>query len=172
MNKLKRNLVLTGMMGSGKSTIGKSLSDQLNLKFVDIDEIIEKKHSLSISQIFETKGEDFFRKTEEEETLKILNNTNLLVALGGGAFMNKNIRESVLKNCISIWLDVDTKTINKRIKWNNKRPLLNKEDGLSKINDLYVERKDNYKKTNYKIVCKNLKKDDLVKKILNLYEKQ
>tara|TARA_B100001741_G_C16404557_1_gene528585 strand:- start:195 stop:704 length:510 start_codon:yes stop_codon:yes gene_type:complete len=169
---VKKNLVLVGMMASGKTTLGKIVAKKQNLKFIDTDLNIEKRNSMTINEIFEKKGEEFFRVEEEKETLKCLKKNNCVISLGGGAFMNKNIRESVLKNCVSIWLDVDAKTINKRIKWNNKRPLLNKEDGLSKINDLYVERKDNYKKANYKIVCKNLKKDDLVKKILNLYEKQ
>ena len=169
---MKKNLVLVGMMASGKTTLGKIVAKKQNLKFIDTDLNIEKRNSMTINEIFEKKGEEFFRIEEEKETLKCLKKNNCVISLGGGAFMNKNIRESVLKNCVSIWLDVDAKTINKRIKWNNKRPLLNKEDGLSKINDLYVERKDNYKKANYKIACKNLKKDDLVKKILNLYEKQ
>ena len=86
--------------------------------------------------------------------------------------MNKKIRENVLKNSISIWLDVDAKTISERISWNDKRPLLDKEDDLDKINKLYSERKNTYKKAKYKIVCKDLRKNILVKKILNLYEGQ
>ena len=69
---MKKNLVLTGMMGSGKSSIGKSLSEMLNMEFADTDNIIEKKLSLSVAEIFETKGESFFRKIEMEESLKAL----------------------------------------------------------------------------------------------------
>ena len=169
MNKLKRNLVLTGMMGSGKSTIGKSLSDQLNLKFVDIDEIIEKKHSLSISQIFETKGEDFFRKTEEEETLKILNNTNFLVALGGGAFMNKAIRENIKKSSFSVWLDININEIFKRTENSKKRPLL-KNINKENLKKLYDERKKTYSLADLKINCDFKTKDEIVKEIIKVYE--
>ena len=157
------------MMGSGKSTIGKSLSDQLNLKFVDIDEIIEKKHSLSISQIFETKGEDFFSETEEEETLKILNNTNLLVALGGGAFMNKTIRENIKKSSFSVWLDVNINEIFKRTENSKKRPLL-KNINKENLKKLYDERKKTYLLADFKINCDFKTKDEIVKEIIKVYE--
>ena len=169
---MKKNLVLVGMMASGKTTLGKIIAKKQNLKFIDTDLNIEKNNYMTIKEIFEKKGEKFFRIEEEKETLKCLKKNNCVISLGGGAFMNKKIRENVLKNSISIWLDVDAKTINKRIRWKDKRPLLNKEDDLDKINKLYSERKDTYKKAKYKIVCKDLRKNILVKKILNLYEGQ
>ncbi len=169
---MKKNLVLVGMMASGKTTLGKIIAKKQNLKFIDTDLNIEKSNFMTIKEIFEKKGEKFFRIEEEKETLKCLKKNNCVISLGGGAFMNKKIRENVLKNSISIWLDVDAKTINKRIRWKDKRPLLNKEDDLDKINKLYSERKDTYKKAKYKIVYKNLGKNILVKKILNLYDKQ
>ncbi len=169
---MKKNLVLVGMMASGKTSLGKIIAKKQNLKFIDTDLIIEKKNAMTISEIFEKKGESFFRIEEEKETLKCLKKSNCVISLGGGAFMNKNIRENVLKNCISIWLDVDAKIINKRVRWNNKRPLLKMKDGLNKINKLYSERKSTYKKAKYRIICKDLGKNVLVKKILNLYEKQ
>ena len=110
------------MMGVGKSTVGKSLSLRLNVGFRDIDTIIEKKNSLSIKEIFEKKGEEFFRKIEEKETLDCIKEQNLIIALGGGAFMNKNIRENVKKNCISITVSdankfnsLDSDTITKEV---------------------------------------------------------
>ena len=169
---MKKNLVLVGMMTSGKTTLGKIIAKKQNLKFIDTDLNIEKNNYMTIKEIFEKKGEKFFRIEEEKETLKCLKKNNCVISLGGGAFMNKKIRENVLKNSISIWLDVDAKTINKRIRWKDKRPLLNKEDDLDKINKLYSERKDTYKKAKYKIVSKDLRKNILVKKILNLYDKQ
>lgn len=169
---MKKNLVLVGMMASGKTTLGKIIAKKQNLKFIDTDLIIEKKNAMTISQIFEKKGESFFRIEEEKETLKCLKKNKCVISLGGGAFMNKNIRENVLKNCISVWLDVDAKIINKRVKWNNKRPLLKMKSSINKINKLYLERKNAYKKAKYRIICKNLGKNVLVKKILNLYEEQ
>ena len=169
MNKLKRNLVLTGMMGSGKSTIGKSLSTELKLKFVDIDNIIEKKLSLSVSQIFETKGEDFFREQEKEETIKTLNNENLIIALGGGAFMNETIRENIKKSSFSVWLDIDIDEIFKRTKSNKKRPLL-KNISKESLEKLCEERKKTYLLADCKINCNLKTKNEIVEEIKKLYE--
>ena len=102
------------MMGTGKSTVGKYLCDRLKMQFADMDNIIEKKLSLSIVEIFQNKGEEFFRKIEEEETGKIIKKSGFIIALGGGAFVNKTIREQIKKNSISVWLDLDIDTIYKR----------------------------------------------------------
>ena len=85
--------------------------------------------------------------------------------------INKNIRENILKNAISIWLNVDIKTLNKRVKWNQKRPLLKEENNQKKITELYDERKDIYKLANHKIVCDKLSKENIAEKIIALYEK-
>ena len=113
---MKKNLVLTGMMGVGKSTVAKRLSKKLNLKFVDIDKIIEEKEKLRIKDIFKNKGENYFRKIEKTITLDILKKRNLVIALGGGAFINKSIRKEVNNNSISFWLDLNVKFIIPRIK--------------------------------------------------------
>ena len=85
--------------------------------------------------------------------------------------MNKTLRENILKNTISIWLNVDIKTLNKRVKWNQKRPLLKEENGQKKIMKLYAERKDIYKLANHKIACDKCSKDNIAEKIIALYEK-
>ena len=95
-----------------------------------------------------------------------------VVALGGGGFINRAVRNNILKNAISIWLDSDLETISKRTKWNKKRPLLNKENNQKKINKLYTERKNIYKLANYKINCDNLSKDNIAEKIIAFYEKK
>ena len=168
---MKKNLVLLGMMAVGKTTLGKIVAKKQELKFIDIDASIEKKNSMTIKEIFKKKGEKFFRMEEEKEVLKSLEKNNCIIALGGGAFMNKTVRENILKNAISIWLNVDIKTLNKRVKWNQKRPLLKKENGQKKITELYAERKDIYKLANHKIACDNLTKEDIAEKIIALYEK-
>jgi shikimate kinase len=121
--KLKENLVFLGMMGSGKSSIGLLISKKLKLNFIDIDKEIEKELDLSISKIFETKGEEYFRKFEEKITLKKLKFSSTIISLGGGAFANKNIRKEVLKNHISFWLNWDKEILLDRIKNSKKRPL-------------------------------------------------
>ena len=168
---MKKNLVLLGMMAVGKTTLGKIVAKKQELKFIDIDASIEKKNSMTIKEIFKKKGEKFFRMEEENEILKSLEKNNCVIALGGGAFMNKTVRENILKNAISIWLNVDIKTLNKRIKWNQKRPLLKEENNQKKITELYAERKNIYKLANHQIACDKLSKENIVKKIIALYEK-
>ena len=160
------------MMAVGKTTLAKIVAKKYNLKFVDTDANIRKKNSMSIAEIFEKKGENFFRKEEEKEVLKSLKDSNCVIALGGGAFINKTVRENVLKNAISIWLNIDIETLNSRIKNNYKRPLLKKENNQAKLKRLYVERKKIYELANHKIECGNLSKENIVKKIMTLYEKQ
>ena len=168
---MKKNLVLLGMMGVGKTTLGKIVSKKINLKFIDTDSNIEKKHEMKISEIFKEKGEKFFRLEEEKEVLESLKEINSVIALGGGAFLNKTVRENILKNAISIWLDINLKDLNKRMKWGTKRPLLNIENKQKKINELYDKRKNIYKLANHKIDCDNLDKKNIVKKIITFYEK-
>ena len=168
---MRKNLVLLGMMGVGKTTLGKIVAKKTGLKFIDTDANIEENCSMKISEIFKRKGEKFFRLEENEEVLKSLKESNSVIALGGGAFIDKIIRGNVLKNTISIWLDADLKDLNKRIKWNNKRPLLNKENNQKKINKLYNDRKNIYKLANHKINCDNLNREDIAKKIITFYEK-
>ena len=95
---MEKNLALTGMMGVGKTTIGKRLAKKLNYAFVDIDKIIEKQEGESISSIFKNKGEDYFRKLETQQTLKELKKDKSVISLGGGAFLNSTIRQCSKKH--------------------------------------------------------------------------
>ena len=158
-------------MAVGKTTLGKIVAKKQELKFIDIDASIEKKNSMTIKEIFKKKGEKFFRIEEEKEVLKSLSKSNCVIALGGGAFMNKTLRENILKNAISVWLNVDMKILNKRVKWNQKRPLLKEKNNQKKLTELYAERKDIYKLANHKIACDKLSKQNIVAKIITLYEK-
>ena len=124
--KSKENIVFLGMMGSGKTSMGLLLSRELKIEFYDIDDLIESEMGMKISKIFETKGENFFRSIEEKITLRILKKRNIIVSLGGGAFLNKKIRKEVLDNHKSFWLKLDSKTILDRIQNSSKRPMANK----------------------------------------------
>ena len=99
---MKKNLILLGMMGVGKSTLGKIAAKKQGLKFIDTDLNIEKKCSMKITEIFKKKGEDFFRLQEEREVLESLKKSKCIIALGGGAFMNKSIRNIILKNSMPV----------------------------------------------------------------------
>ena len=168
---MRKNLVLLGMMGVGKSTLGKIVAKKLNLEFIDTDVQIEEKCQMKISAIFKKKGEKFFRMEEEKEVINSLKKSDCVIALGGGAFINKTVRNNILKNAISIWLDSDLETLNKRTGWNKKRPLLDKENNKITINKLYEERKSIYKLANYKINCTELDKKKISDKIITFYEK-
>ena len=168
---VRKNLVLLGMMGVGKSTLGKIVAKKQGLEFIDTDDIIEKKCSMKVSEIFEKKGEKFFRLMEEKEVLKSLKKSNCVIALGGGGFLNKTVRNNILKNAVSVWLDCDLEVINKRTKWNRKRPLLDKKNNEKIINKLYAERKNIYKLANYRINCSKLNKENISNKIIIFYEK-
>jgi len=166
---LKDNLTLTGMMGVGKSTIGKALSKQLSMRFVDIDKIIETKLKLTIEMIFKTKGEIFFRKFEEKITLQEIIKKNTVISLGGGAFMNPKIRDNVLLNSKSFWLDLNPNLLEKRLFKSKKRPLLNNKNIHITLEKIYSERRDTYALANYRIDCNNLTADLITNKIIKLY---
>jgi len=169
--KLNKNLTLTGLMGVGKSTIGKNLAKKLKYNFIDIDKLIEAKEKTSINLIFKNKSEEYFRKIESEITLHALKKNNSVISLGGGAFLNKLIRTSAKKNSVSFWLDVNTDILEKRLNKTFKRPLLYKKNISDTIKKMYLERKKIYNEANYRIKCSFLKSSEIVNKILKLYEK-
>ena len=167
--KSKENLVFLGMMGSGKSSIGLLIAKRLKLDFIDIDKEIEKELKISIKKIFETKGEDYFRKFEEKITLKKLKLNSTVISIGGGSFINKNIRKEILKDHLSFWLNWDDKILLNRIKNSKKRPLaFNATD--NELIDLIKKRSNIYSKALYEIKCDNLSKNEIVEKILKIYE--
>jgi shikimate kinase len=167
---LNKNLVLTGMMGVGKSTIGLSVSRQLSMQFIDTDKIIENKLKLTIQKIFEKKGEDFFREYEEKVTLDEVKKKNRVISLGGGAFMNKKIRNYVISNTKSFWLHLDINLLEKRLINSKKRPLLVGRNIRLDLEKIYKDRKNIYSLANHKIDCNNLTAKSITKKIITLYE--
>ena len=168
---VRKNLVLLGMMAVGKTTAAKIVAKKLNLEFVDIDKNIENRNMMEIKRIFEKKGENFFREEEEKEVLRSLKKDSCVIALGGGAFLNETIRKNILKNCISVWLDVNIKTLVKRVRWNQKRPLLKKGSNYKVLKEIYNTRKEIYKTANHRVACNKLNKVNLAEKIISIYEK-
>ena len=166
---IKKNLVLLGMMGVGKTGIGKYVARRLKINFFDIDKLIEKKNEMKITEIFKTKGEIYFRKEEEFVTTKYLNKKGSIISLGGGGFINDKIRKKVLSECISVWLNVNLETIYTRLKNSKKRPLIynNNQNNIDKI---FMKRKKIYSLANHKINCDNLNLNQIGNKIIKLYE--
>ena len=167
--KSSKNIVFLGMMGSGKSSIGFLVSKKLKLDFYDIDNYIEKKLNMKISNIFKNKGEKFFREYEEKITLDILKKKGIVIALGGGAFINKNIRKEVLKNHQSFWLKLNSELLIKRIKTSAKRPLAY-NTSVADLKNMIKDRTKYYEKALFRINCDELTKKEITDKILNIYE--
>ena len=133
---------------------------------------MRRKEKMSIQNIFKAKDEKYFREIEEEITLKVLDAFPAVIALGGGAFINKNIRDKVLKRSISFWLDSNINTLLKRMSNKKKRPLIDKESPKVELIKLYAKRKDAYKMADHKIDCSKYTKNEIIKQILKVYEKK
>ena len=168
---MSKNLVLTGMMGVGKSTIGKNLAERLSFSFVDIDKLIETKEGSSINLIFRNKSENYFRRLENIVSLKELKKSDSVISLGGGAFLNNAIRRAVKYSSVSFWLDVDINELTKRLNKTKRRPLLAGKNLKDNINKIYLERKKTYSEADYRIKCNFLDPETIVNKILKIYEK-
>ncbi len=169
--KFKKNIVLIGMMGSGKSSIGKILSKKLNSDFVDIDEKIEKSEKITISEIFKKKGEEYFREIEKNISINYLKLEGKVIALGGGGYLNRLIRKQCSKNCNTFWLNWKSEVLIKRIYNSKKRPIVMKLNPLE-IKKLIVERSKIYNLSNYKINCDKLNRIQIVNKIIKVHESQ
>ena len=165
----KRNLVLVGMMGSGKSTIGRIIARNLQYDFIDIDNEIEKIEGKTISEIFIKKGEEYFRELEEKVVLYELNSKIKVISLGGGSFINKKIRNNIKKDHFSVWLKWNYDTLIERITKNDKRPLVKKLTKKNLIN-MIKDRSVIYGEANIKIECENLSKKEIINIILKAYE--
>jgi shikimate kinase len=133
---LDRPLVLVGLMGVGKSTVGRRLAADLGIGFVDADEEIEKAAQMSIAEIFEKYGEPYFRDGERRVISRLIDGVPRVIATGGGAFMNDETRALILQGAIAIWLDADLATLVERVSRRNTRPLLrngNPADVLARL---------------------------------------
>ena len=166
---LNKNLIFLGMMGSGKSSIGYLVSKKLKIKFFDIDHLIEKNEGMTISTIFSEKGEINFRKLEEKITLKTLKLKNSVIALGGGGFINEKVRNEIIRNHLSFWLNCSDYILLKRIKGSKKRPLAFNSTP-QKIKQLIKKRKKIYSKAQFKINCNKLSKNEIVQEVIKNYE--
>jgi shikimate kinase len=133
---IDRPVVLVGMMGVGKTSIGKRLATLLRLDFVDADEEIERAAGMSISEIFEKFGEPYFRDGERRVIARLIDGSPKVIATGGGAFINQETRTLILECAISIWLDADIKVLADRVARRSHRPLLNGRDPIEVLTEL------------------------------------
>ena len=163
----KKPIIIVGMMGVGKSTIGKILAKSLNKEFYDIDDNIEKKYNMKVYEIFEYYGEKKFRDIEYKEIKSIQKNCNAVIATGGGAFTNKKNISILNMTGLTLWLDVSPLIITERLKKNaSNRPLLKEVDIDKYISNLLIKRNPYYAKANLTIVSNQISKNEIKNKIL------
>jgi shikimate kinase len=139
-----RSIVLVGMMGSGKSSIGKRLANRLNLPFVDADDAIAEAAGMNITEIFEKFGEQSFRDGERRVISRLVNQPRQVIATGGGAFMNEGTRSLILSKTDAIWLDADIDVLVDRVGRRDGRPLLKGKDPREVITNLAAVRNPVY----------------------------
>ena len=161
-----KTIVLVGMPGAGKSTVGKELEKICQCTLSDVDSLIEEEQKKSIAQIFSLKGESFFRQLEENKIKQIFKPENQIISLGGGAFENENIRKFLLENSNVIYLKTSAKIIFNRVSHQNDRPLLNNNMTLEKIKDIFSKREKNYKLAHFEILTDNKSPEKIAKEII------
>jgi shikimate kinase len=154
--------VLIGMMGAGKSTIGRRMAARLRLPFLDADTEIETAAGMSIPDIFETHGEPHFRDGEARVIARLLDGGPAVIATGGGAFMREETRGRVRDKAVSIWLKADAEVIMKRVRRRTDRPLLQNADPEATVNRLLGEREPVYGTADLTILSRDVPHDKIV----------
>jgi shikimate kinase len=164
---MRRNIIITGFMGTGKSVVAKELARKLKMEFIDMDRIVEEHHGMSISDIFARYGERYFRAQENKLVKKLFQKENMVIATGGGTLLFSDNARILSQRGQIICLYADSQTIYNRVKRKNNRPLLKGENVLSEINRLLEKRKKIYDNIKWKIDTTNLTTREVVDKIIN-----
>ncbi|MEL6325243.1 MAG: shikimate kinase [Pseudomonadota bacterium] len=139
-----RTVALVGLMGAGKSTVGRRLADRLGRSFFDSDNEIEKAAGLSVADIFSLHGEEEFRRGEHQVLKRLLDLKPHVLATGGGAYLNEGTRTLMREKAVTIWLNADLETLWKRVSRRNHRPLLRRPDAKEVLSNLFDERRPIY----------------------------
>ena len=162
----RRSIVLVGMMGAGKSSIGRRLAGRLGIPFVDADVEIEKAADMSISEIFAAHGEAYFRAGESRVILRLLEAGPQVLATGGGAFMNPETRAAIRAKGISVWLRATLEVLSRRIKRRGDRPLLKDADPIETLRRLIDERYPTYAEADITVESRDVPHDSIVEEII------
>lgn len=165
---MRKNIVITGFMGTGKSVVAKELARKLKMEFIDMDRIIEERQGTSIADIFAGYGEKYFRAQENKLVKELSKEENMVIATGGGTLLFSDNARVLSQRGQIICLYADSQTIYNRLKRKNNRPLLNGENILDKINHLMKERKKIYDNIKWKIDTTNITTREVVDKVINL----
>jgi shikimate kinase len=162
----EKSIALVGMMGAGKSTVGRRLAKRLGLAFVDADAEIEAAAGLGIAEIFERYGEAHFRDGERRVLARLIEGPRRVIAAGGGAFIDPGTRALMLARCTAIWLDVDVETLAERVGRRDHRPLLKGQDPLTRLRDLAAVRNPLYAEAHIRIASGGLAHEKTVQRII------
>jgi shikimate kinase len=162
-----RSLVLVGMMGAGKSSIGRKLAQRLGLPFIDADVEIEQAAGMSISDIFAKHGEPYFRAGEARVIARLLEGGPQVLATGGGAFMHPQSRESIRHKGISVWLKADFDVLLRRIKRRSDRPMLKTDDPAETLRRLMAERDPVYAEADVTVMSRDVPHEAIIAEILS-----
>ncbi len=159
-------IALVGMMGVGKTTIGRRLAQRLSLPFVDADHEIVDAAAMTIAEIFEKYGEDHFRDGERRVIARLLDGQQKVISTGGGAFINDETRALMLDRALVVWLDADLQTLIERTARKSDRPLLLNGNPAEILENLIIERKPIYQQAHVRVLSKTAPHDTMVENVL------
>ena len=162
------NIVLVGFMGTGKSAAGKKLAEKLHRDFLELDDMIEKKEGMSITDIFEKKGEPYFRMVEKEVVKEASHRKNIVISAGGGSIVDEENFKNLKHSGKIICLKASPDTILKRTQGLKTRPLLNIPDPKKKIEELLKKREPYYNKADFSVNTDNISIERVIEEILKL----
>ena len=171
-----RPLVLVGMMGAGKTTVGRRLASRLGRQFIDSDEEIERAAQMSIPEIFEQRGEGEFRAGEMRVIARLLKEEDIVLATGGGAFVNPETRALVKSGAVSVWLKADLDLLFERVSRRANRPLLKTADPKGTLEKLIADRYPIYAEADLTVVSRDVPQDnvagDVIVALLDHFKKE
>lgn len=161
-----RSIVLVGMMGAGKTSVGRRLSERLNLPFVDADHEIEVAAGMSVPEIFETRGESDFRIGEAKVIARLLGSGRRVIATGGGAFMNGTTRANIARAALSVWLKADPEVLMRRVRKRANRPLLRTADPEATLRALLIQREPIYQLADVTVESRDIPQEQVVEVLI------
>jgi shikimate kinase len=165
-DSIGRPIVLVGLPGAGKSTVGRRLARRLGLEFVDADEEIQRSADRTIPEIFDRFGEAAFRDGERRVIARLIEGGPKVIATGGGAFMNEGTRALILERCVAVWLDAATDTLAERVSRRDHRPLLRGREPRAAIAELAERRNPVYAQAHLRVVAEPVAHRDVVERIV------
>jgi len=161
-----RSIVLVGIMGCGKSSVGRRLAQRIGLPFVDADNAIEEAANMSVAEIFAEHGEPYFRSGEERVIARLLGDGPQILATGGGAFMSETTRNAIMQQGISVWLKADLETVMARVRKKTTRPLLQNPDPEGVMRGLLETREPVYARSDLVVHSRDVPHEIVMEEII------